>query len=531
MIRKACQSFAYHIVNFIYLALLITPINTFSQNNLFLVDTLNGTSSDNALLNAKGIGDFNEDGYADFIVCYKKSVDLFFGNPQFNLKPVHRFNLPASTQYFQGTAYGIGDVNGDGYDDLMIISGDTLYYPIYPYGEIVFGGKELDTIPRFKYYPPYRWNMMMSSEISKLGDINGDGYNDFAIASYYNWDNGIGKVFLFKGGNTLVDTPWVVLKKIVRRERSSLFGKSIVGIGDYNNDNYKDFLISETSFDGDSDLVYLFLGNWDSINSEPYKTYGPPTFTYLEDMKQAGDLNKNGKTDFIISAADNTTSKIFIILENNEPLNWDVSKLGYGGDVAVGSGGDINNDGYDDFIIGNTNYLNSAGVMVGVAVGFWGGVTIDTSVEAFRMEGDKLWGFYATNMDIPGDINGDGYDDVFIRQSNGSLGKLFIYSYKEITGIDERNKSHENVSFNLEQNYPNPFNPTTTINYQLPENGFVTLRIYDALGRKIKTLISEFKNKGYYSTNFDGANLPNGVYVYQLKANGFVSTKKMLLLK
>jgi hypothetical protein len=83
----------------------------------------------------------------------------------------------------------------------------------------------------------------------------------------------------------------------------------------------------------------------------------------------------------------------------------------------------------------------------------------------------------------------------------------------------------------LNQNFPNPFNPETLIGYQLSNDGFVTIKVYDVLGREIKTLVNEFKNKGIYRVIFDGSNLSSGVYYYQFKTNNFVSTKKMLLLK
>ncbi|MHB1688609.1 MAG: WD40/YVTN/BNR-like repeat-containing protein [Ignavibacteriaceae bacterium] len=86
-------------------------------------------------------------------------------------------------------------------------------------------------------------------------------------------------------------------------------------------------------------------------------------------------------------------------------------------------------------------------------------------------------------------------------------------------------------SYSLSQNYPNPFNPSTIISYQIPKDGFVTLKVFDALGREVKTLVNEYKGKGYYSVSFDGSDLSSGVYIYQLKANGFISTKKMLMIK
>ncbi len=87
------------------------------------------------------------------------------------------------------------------------------------------------------------------------------------------------------------------------------------------------------------------------------------------------------------------------------------------------------------------------------------------------------------------------------------------------------------LKYDLSQNYPNPFNPATTINYQLPQNGYVTLKIYDILGSEVSTLVNEPKNQGRYSVNFDASRLASGVYIYRLQVNDYVSSKKMLLLK
>ena len=85
--------------------------------------------------------------------------------------------------------------------------------------------------------------------------------------------------------------------------------------------------------------------------------------------------------------------------------------------------------------------------------------------------------------------------------------------------------------YDLAQNFPNPFNPATTINYQIPQNGLVTLKIYDILGKEVATLVNEQKNQGRYSVNFDASRLASGVYIYQIRVNDYVSSKKMLLLK
>ena len=89
--------------------------------------------------------------------------------------------------------------------------------------------------------------------------------------------------------------------------------------------------------------------------------------------------------------------------------------------------------------------------------------------------------------------------------------------------------------YSLSQNYPNPFNPTTTIRFDLPTDGLITLEIYDILGRKISTLINEHRQAGNYEQIFDassaGGGLASGVYVYKLRAGDFVNSKKLILLK
>jgi len=103
-------------------------------------------------------------------------------------------------------------------------------------------------------------------------------------------------------------------------------------------------------------------------------------------------------------------------------------------------------------------------------------------------------------------------------------------------GNIESNSEVLPLSFKLMQNYPNPFNPTTTIVYQLPEDSYVTLTIYNILGQKLKTVVNEFKKAGTYSYKINlekeiGRQLSSGVYFYTIQAGQFTDTKKMILMK
>ncbi|MCX6160768.1 MAG: T9SS type A sorting domain-containing protein [Ignavibacteriae bacterium] len=87
------------------------------------------------------------------------------------------------------------------------------------------------------------------------------------------------------------------------------------------------------------------------------------------------------------------------------------------------------------------------------------------------------------------------------------------------------------ASYKLEQNYPNPFNPVTKINFALPKAGFVSLKVYDMLGREVAVLVSENRIAGSHTVSFDASALQSGVFFYRLETNGFVDTKKMMVIK
>ncbi len=129
----------------------------------------------------------------------------------------------------------------------------------------------------------------------------------------------------------------------------------------------------------------------------------------------------------------------------------------------------------------------------------------------------------------------DESNDLYFADYNS--GKIFKIIGEKTTSVGKL----EIPDFELKQNYPNPFNPTTTIKYSIAtsspfakgrtEQGFVTLKIYDVLGREITTLVNKNQPPGKYEVIFDAGNLPSGTYFYRLSALNFISGKKMVLLK
>ena len=119
--------------------------------------------------------------------------------------------------------------------------------------------------------------------------------------------------------------------------------------------------------------------------------------------------------------------------------------------------------------------------------------------------------------------------DLAISPGGPGPGVVEVNIDTTVTGVNEN--IYQPWKFKLEQNYPNPFNPATNISFVIGHQSFVTLKIYDILGREVTTLINEEKPAGIYKITFNASNLASGIYFYQLKAGSYIQTKKMVLLK
>jgi photosystem II stability/assembly factor-like uncharacterized protein len=145
------------------------------------------------------------------------------------------------------------------------------------------------------------------------------------------------------------------------------------------------------------------------------------------------------------------------------------------------------------------------------------------------VDGGQTWAQQTSNTGTS--LNALCFIDSLTGWIAGSSGTILKTSSAGIlVGIDH---AIDNLpkTFNLAQNYPNPFNPGTTIRYSIPQISFVTIKVYDILGREIRALVNENKAAGNYSVSFDAGNLASGIYFYTIKAGDFVQTKKMILLK
>ncbi len=179
--------------------------------------------------------------------------------------------------------------------------------------------------------------------------------------------------------------------------------------------------------------------------------------------------------------------------------------------------------------------------MVGGCFLYTGGEQVDTACSCCK-EGETKWGEFGRSVSIIGDYNRDGYDEVTVvapgypdttYEQLNRFGKVYVYSYKKIDAIKNRQEPLDPESFHLKQNYPNPFNPTTTIEYQITRRSKVVLKIFDVLGREIGTLVNQQKPAGEFKVRFDANryHLSSGVYFYELAVGSRRTVRAMMLLK
>jgi hypothetical protein len=114
-----------------------------------------------------------------------------------------------------------------------------------------------------------------------------------------------------------------------------------------------------------------------------------------------------------------------------------------------------------------------------------------------------------------------------MTHGNGAYERKFLSQIP----ADSEDEQFKVAEFKLEQNYPNPFNPTTKLSFVIGHLSFVSIKVYDAIGKEIETLINRELPAGTHKITFDGTGLPSGTYFYHLEAGNYVETKKMVLLK
>jgi hypothetical protein len=332
---------------------------------------------------------------------------------------------------FGSAANPAGDVNGDGYEDVIVGAKEATINMTNDGKVSLFYGTSsgLSTAPSW-YVTGDTSNTAFGHSVASAGDVNGDGYYDLLIGNPGYKIAGVsrGRVLLYLGSASGPDTvpSWTAIGYTI-----SDLGRSVYSAGDVNNDGYDDILVSTAyaSFSGThTGAVYMYYGSatgpdtipdWEVLGANPFQNFGNSVCT-------AGDINGDGYDDVIIGAHDYSTSSgavyAFYGSASGLPASPSWTKTGAASGNKFGfkvyKAGDVNGDGYDDIIVGepNTSSPGSAYVFHGSSSG------LSASANWTATGSAASFGRCAATA---GDYNGDGFSDVIVGMSDSS--KLYVY--------------------------------------------------------------------------------------------------------
>jgi photosystem II stability/assembly factor-like uncharacterized protein len=158
------------------------------------------------------------------------------------------------------------------------------------------------------------------------------------------------------------------------------------------------------------------------------------------------------------------------------------------------------------------------------------GITVgDNGFVEYTTDGGSVW--IESKTDTLSLLFGIRMTSSRVGISVGRAGTILRLTLSGNLNVDDHDDNGKLFKYDLYQNYPNPFNPETKIEYSLPEKVHVTIKLFDAIGREIRTLVNEIQEAGYKELMFNAGNLSNGIYLYQLQAGSFMDVKKMLIIK
>lgn len=410
-------------------------------------------------------GDVNGDGYSDVILAAhffdngetdEGTAFVFYGAPG-GLAATPNWTAESNqvSAILGWSVASAGDVNGDGYSDVIL-------------GAQSFDNGETNEGAAFVYHgapaglsATSNWtaegnqaDAWFGFSVAAAGDVNGDGYSDVIVGAHF-FDNGQtneGRAYVYHGSATglLASPNWTVESN----QTNATFGRSVASAGDVNGDGFSDVIIGARLFDNgqtDEGSAFVYHGsatglsttaNWTAESNQSNAQFGVA-------VASAGDVNGDGFSDVIVGANlfDNgqmDEGRAYVYLGSATGLsttsNWtaESNQVSAQFGTSVASAGDVNGDGFSDVIVG-ANLFDNVEVNEGAAFVYLGSATGLSATANWTAESNQTAAFFGISVASAGDVNGDGFSDVIVGANQFSIsgvtqGRAFVY-HGSATGI------------------------------------------------------------------------------------------------
>ena len=404
-----------------------------------------------------GAGDVNGDGYADVIVgapgftngeANEGRVAVYLGSAAgLSATPVFTAEGNQATAAFGAAVAGAGDVNGDGFSDVLIGAPNFDNPEINEGGAFVFFGSAAGPAGAPWTAESNQASALLGSSVAGAGDVNGDGYSDVLVGIPY-WDQGAttdrGQVLVYHG--SLTGPPAAPNRTLTppTPQASARFGQALAGAGDVNGDGYSDVLVGSPGYDNgptvDAGRGELFLGGVGGVSFTAVWTQTGPQFGggFGQSVAGAGDVNADGYADWLVGepyrdggAAD--SGQVTLYQGSATPASPSAQALSgppqanarHG--MGVASAGDVNGDGLADVLLGADGYQNTLSEEGRATLHFGTVTALLTSTPVWSYESNTYGGRLGWSVASAGDVNGDGYSDVAVGMPRAGPGTLFVF--------------------------------------------------------------------------------------------------------
>jgi Secretion system C-terminal sorting domain/FG-GAP repeat/FG-GAP-like repeat len=444
-------------------------------------------------------GDVNGDGYSDVIIGASGYDDgantnegrAFVYHGSMIGLPVTPNNTPDDADQINAfLGYSVasaGDINGDGYSDVIIgARGYDDGVNIDEGRAFIYNGSPagLLTSPSSSPDDADQPNSIFGVSVACAGDVNGDGYSDVIIGAFQ-YDDGVntdeGKAFVYHGSagglsNTPNSTP------DDSNQSNAFFGNSVASAGDINGDGFSDVIIGSYAYDDGANAnegrAFVYHGSVTGISATPDNIPDDANLgdaRFGQSVACAGDVNGDGYSDVIIGAdryddgVNNEEGRCFVYygsatglpaIPSNLPDDANQADAFFGNCVA--SAGDVNGDGFSDVIIGASRYDDGANANEGRTFVYFGSATgLSATPDNTPDDADQANAIFGVSVASAGDVNGDGYSDVIIGAyfyddgANTDEGRAFVYHGSAAginttaTAITESNQISASLGFSV----------------------------------------------------------------------------------